>query len=163
MQWPYYVCQDLTSQNSQFLLKLGLEMHQIMEVLTSLSADYFTHMGSVSKAYCINDLYYTFKIYPLVLYKMEPSYLKRAPTLLAGCSAQVPKVQCQPLAAALPPGQECPGLNSWVTHSGLDVSGDPLLCQFKWSFSVQCWFLTAFIWVFTQPKGIWKLKKCSNT
>lgn len=47
MQWPYYVCQNLTSQNSQFLLKVGLEIHQIMEVLMSPSADYFRHMGTV--------------------------------------------------------------------------------------------------------------------
>lgn len=47
MQWPYCVCQNLTSQNSQFLLKGGLEIHQIMEVLMSLSADYFRHMGTV--------------------------------------------------------------------------------------------------------------------
>lgn len=47
MQRPYYVCQDLTSQNSQFLLKLGLEAHQIMEALKSPSADYFTYTGLV--------------------------------------------------------------------------------------------------------------------
>lgn len=45
MQWLYYVCQNLTSQNSQFLLKL--EIHQMMEVLTSPSADYFRHIGTV--------------------------------------------------------------------------------------------------------------------
>lgn len=47
MQWPYNVCQNLPSQNSQFLLKLGLETHQIMEVLMSPSTDYFRHMGIV--------------------------------------------------------------------------------------------------------------------
>lgn len=47
MQWPYNVCQNLTSQNSQFLLKLGLEIHQITEVLVSHSADYFKYMGTV--------------------------------------------------------------------------------------------------------------------
>lgn len=78
---------------------------------------------------------------------------------MAGCSAQVPEVQCQPLA-----GSPCTGageLSPELTHSGLDASGDALLCQFKCNFSVQCCFLTVFLWVFIQSKGIWN--KCSNT
>lgn len=47
MQYSNYVCQNLTSQNNQFLLKLGLEIHQIMEVLMSPSTDYFRQMGTV--------------------------------------------------------------------------------------------------------------------
>lgn len=47
MQYSNYVCQNLTSPNNQFLLKLDLEIHQIMEVLMSPSTDYFRHMRTV--------------------------------------------------------------------------------------------------------------------